>query len=552
MKRVCIILIILFGLTNSTQAKRVVQRDSITIHGRVLCDGKGVAGVSVSDGVHIVQTDSLGYYGIASNKFQSVVFITTPSGYEPLCRKRVLPNFWAPLKKPREEAEQHDFHLRKRNNDNHRIIFISNLALQNSNDDILQFKRVVVPAAKRVMQEVGDSVAVYTIALGDTSVCRAWYSREFDIEDALSTMAQMRYPSMLYSVMGDQDHNGAIPGTGLTDYNSERHYVYTCGPKYFSMDIGEAHYIFLDNTVFRNSPGKGRYPTEIVGKCDYDRFVTSEQLEWLRKDLALVKDKSRPIVVCMHNMAFTTGSKGRMAKKFSKPEQVDSLLNNFKEFKNVHLFTGSNTTRRISKTKEAPHIIEHSVGSTSGNRWSTGYERQQLIHSNGADAQFEVLDIKGRSLSWHPYSLVDGRKPLRLYDMSSVGAYFRDNLDIQNLVREHSKVVPNYGLKDFERYIYINYWGYEPGTKIEIFENGKRLRVRKVMQADPLYLTAWTAPWVARSVKKPRVLRNSCHHLFRAQRNDLKSTIRVKVTSPFGQCYEEVFEGSKRFTLEMR
>ena len=112
-------------------SKKVVKRDSITIFGRVLCEGKPLAGVPVSDGVHIVKTDSLGRYEMASYKFQNTVFVITPSGYEPTCTKRIRPQFWALLEKKREEAEQHDFHLVKRNQENHRILFMSNLFLQN-------------------------------------------------------------------------------------------------------------------------------------------------------------------------------------------------------------------------------------------------------------------------------------------------------------------------------------------------------------------------------------------------------------------------------------
>ncbi|MBR0340391.1 MAG: hypothetical protein IIX40_09380, partial [Alistipes sp.] len=45
-----------------TKTKKVVKRDSITIYGRVLCEGNPVADVAVTDGFHIVKTDSLGLY----------------------------------------------------------------------------------------------------------------------------------------------------------------------------------------------------------------------------------------------------------------------------------------------------------------------------------------------------------------------------------------------------------------------------------------------------------------------------------------------------------
>ena len=214
-----VLLILAFtALTFSVEAKKVSkiqQRDSITIFGHVLCEGKPLADIPVSDGVHIVKTDSLGRYAIASNKFQNTVFVITPSGYEPACKKRIFPQFWSLLRKKREVAEQHDFYLVKRNQKSHRILFLSNLFLHNSNDDLLQFKRKTIPAVDKIAKEVGDSTAVYTILLGDISNCPSWYSREFDISDAISIMGTLRYPTMLYTVMGDQDNDGAVPGATI-------------------------------------------------------------------------------------------------------------------------------------------------------------------------------------------------------------------------------------------------------------------------------------------------------------------------------------------------
>lgn len=538
--------IMLVALTFTVEAKRSV-RDSITIHGRVLCDDKPLAGVPVSDGVHIVKTDSLGRYSIASDKFQNTVFVITPSGYEPECRKRILPQFWSLLRKKREVAEQHDFHLVKRDQTKHRILFMSNLYLQNSNDDLLQFKKRTIPAAREIVKEVGDSTAVYSIILGDISNCPNWYSREFDVSDAISLTASLRYPTMLYTVMGDQDNDGAIPGTGLTDYKAERQYVYSCGPKYYSMNIGDVHYVVLDNTVFRNEPGKGNYPTEIVGKRNYDRFVTSDQLDWLRKDLSLVEDKSKPVVVCMHNIVLTTNSKGRISKQFSKPEYVDSLTNCFKEFRDVHFVTSGTMDRRLSKSKDLPNIVEHTVASTSGDSWKTGYNGFESINQRGTPAGFEIFDIDTTKLSWHYRAESGDTKPFRVYDMVAMGEYYRNNLDIQNLLREYPKTFINYDTPDFAKYIYINWWGYENGAKLEVFEDNKPLRVRQIHQADPLYVATSAAITLKNSRKRPRMLRSNCQHMFRVQRTSPTSTIKVRTTDPFGRICEEVFVGKKEF-----
>lgn len=545
--RRAILIVALFASIFTVEAKKVVKRDSITIFGRVLCEGKPMAGVPVSDGVHIVKTDSLGRYAIASHKWQNTVFVITPSGYEPECRKRILPQFWSPLRKKREVAEQHDFHLIKREQKNHRIIFMSNIYLQNSNDDLLQFKKKTIPAARQINNEVKDSTAVYTILLGDISNCSTWYSREFDVGDAVSLVASLRYPTMLYTVMGDQDNDGAVPGTGLTDYKAERQYVYTCGPKYYSMNIGDVHYIVLDNTVFRNEAGKGKYPTEIVGKRNYDRFVTSDQLDWLRKDLALVEDRTTPIVVCMHHIVFTANSKGRISKRLSKPADVDSITNCFAEFKNVHFVTSGSSDRQISRAKELPNITEHAIASTSGDKWQTGYNGYEQINQKGVPAGFEVFDIKGHNMSWCHIDENGSSKPFRTYDMAKVGEYYRENIDMQNLVREYQKTIINYGTPEFSKYIYINWWGHERGAKLEVFEDNKPLRVRQIWQADPQITVTSTAVTLKHSRKKPRFGRNNCGHLFRVERKSPTSTIKVKATTPFGVVHEEVIVGNKPF-----
>lgn len=547
-----LVLCLLFSTLIFSLEAKSVERDSITIFGKVLCEGKPLADVPVSDGVHIVKTDSLGRYAIASNKWQNVVFIMTPSGYEPIRQKRVLPLFWAQLKKKREVAEQHDFHLVKRDQSNHRMIFMSNLYLQNSQEDLMQFKNRTIPAIRKMVGEVSDSTAVYSITLGDTSNCPTWYSREFDISDAMSLMTTLRYPTMLYSVMGDQDNDGAVPGTGLTDHYAERQYIYACGPKYYSMNIGDIHYVVLDNTVFRNEPGKGKYPAEIVGKRNFDRFITVDQLDWLRKDLALIKDKSKPIVVCMHQNAITTNSRHRMSKRFSKPEHVDSLTNCFVDFKNVHFVTSGNMDRRVFHPKELPHIVEHCVSTTSGDRWRLGYNGYLSMNTGGVPAGVEIFDVKKEAITWHHRSEENDRKTFRVYDMASVGEYYRESLEMQNLLREHAKTFINYGDKEFESYIYINWWGNEKGARLEVFEDNKPLAVRQIHQADPLYVVTSPAVVMKQSRQKHHFGRNSCQHMFRVQRTSPTSVIRVRATTPFGEVFEESFIGKKPFTIQQR
>jgi hypothetical protein len=317
------------------------------------------------------------------------------------------------------------------------------------------------------------------------------------------------------------------------------------------MNIGDIHYIVLDNTVCRNEAGKGKYPTEIVGKRNYDRFVTSDQLDWLHKDLSLIEKKDKPIVVCMHHNAFTIDKKGRISKRFSRPEHVDSLANCFKEFQNVHFVTSGSMDRRVSSSKDVANIVEHAVASTSGDKWKSCYNGFEIsINDVGTTAGFEVFDAVKEQLSWHHHSDSGEQKPFRVYDMAGVGEYYRNSLDVQNLLRQFPRTFINYDTEEFSKHIYINWWGNEKGAKLEVFEDDKPLLVRQIYQADPLYVATSAAITLKHSRNKPRMSRNNCQHMFRVQRTSPTSTIKVRTTDPFGVICEEMFVGKKPFLEE--
>ena len=61
-----------------------------TVYGKVICEGEGVPNAVVSDGVKVVKTDKDGVYQLASAKYHKYVFVSVPSGYEPL-RSGILP-----------------------------------------------------------------------------------------------------------------------------------------------------------------------------------------------------------------------------------------------------------------------------------------------------------------------------------------------------------------------------------------------------------------------------------------------------------------------------
>lgn len=537
MRRLVVLLLLSFSVVANLWAKRdVVGSKDANVVGVVTCDGKPMEGVLVSDGALFARTDSLGVYSLASLKYYGSVFVITPSGYEPTTRRGNIPQFWAPLEQDKlQKVERHDFTLRKVDNTRHRMIFTADMHISARNDDMLQFKRTCLPALRRAAA-VKDSIPVYSVILGDLCRNDSWYSQDIDPSDVVRLMSTIGYPAMFYTVMGENEYDGAVPAGILTDHNASKLYAATCAPRFYSFNIGQVHYVVLDNTFFKNEAGDGKYPTEVVGKRNYDRRVSADCLAWLRRDLEYVEDKSTPIVVCMHHSVVRMSNKGKLIKALSKAEDTDSLVSCFSDFNSVRFVTAHIHRRRISQPKELKNITEHTVTSLSGNNWETGYNGFPHICSDGSPAGFELFDYDGRELQWQFCPVGDETLPFRLYDMRKVGEQYRGDVDIQNMLRAYPGKRMNYGDESYADYVYINYWCEEPGSKLEVWDDTKQLKVRRIYHDDPIYTRATTVirHKNARG-RKLTVGRNNSQHLFRVKTDSTSTHLRVRAVDSFGR-----------------
>ncbi len=540
MRRFLISIFALFAICMSAVAKEELQlSEGVTVAGKVTCNGEPMVGVTVSDGALFTQTDSLGVYQLHSLKYYGSVFVITPSGYEPTVKRGIMPQFWAPLNSRKmQKVERHDFELKKVDNNRHRVIFAADLHISGRNDDMLQFKRLCIPAFKNAVEQVRDSIPVYSIFLGDLCRNDSWYSQEIDPTDVLSLMATMHYPTMVYTVMGENEYDGAVPAGAMTDHQASELYATSCAPRFYSLNIGQVHYVVLDNIVFRNDPGDGKYPTEIVGKRNFDSRVSADCLAWLRRDLELVKDKSTPIMVCMHHGAIRKSNKGSLVKSFTKPEYVDSLIAAFKDFSTVRFITAHAHRRRVSDPKELKNITEHTITPLGGNGWESSYNGFDHMCSDGATAGFEIFDYDGRDVKWSYRSVHDEKRTFRAYDMNSVMEYYRQNEDVKAMVQAYPNKRVNYGIANFANYVYINYWADEPKAKLEVWEGDKKLKPRRVYQDDPLFTIASVV--VRHKNSRGRKLnfgRNSSQHLFRVKTDTATTVVKIRATDPFGRTF---------------
>lgn len=540
MRFLSILLLLLSSAATLSAKSTITAAEGVTVVGRVTCQSEPVEGVIVSDGALFTKTDSRGEYQLRSLKYYGSVFIITPSGYEPVAKKGILPQFWAPLKDDKmQKVEQHDFELRRVDNNRHRVLFISDLHISSRNDDMLQFKRIVMPTIKSVAAQTRDTIPTYTIALGDLCRNDSWYSQDIDPSDVLSILTTMRYPTMLYTVMGENEYDGAVPAGIMTDHIASKLYARSCAPRFYSFNIGQVHYVVLDNTVFRNDAGDGKYPTEVVGKRNYDRRVSADCLAWLRRDLEFVEDKKTPIVVCMHHSAIRASNKREIIKAFTKEEDTDSLIACFDDFNSVRFVTSHVHRRRVSAPKSLKNITEHTVTSLSGNNWESAYNGYPHLCSDGSPAGFEIFDFDSCKVSWRFVPLQgDSERTFRAYDMNGVAEYYRTNDEVKSMLKASGGKRINYGADSFKNYVYINYWCDEPGSKLEVWEADKSLKPSRIYQDDPLFTIA-TAVIRQRNARGRKLnwSRNNSQHLFRVKTESDSTVVKIKTTDPFGRVF---------------
>ena len=103
---------------------------SVTVRGRVLCGGRGVEGVVVTDGTHCVRvsdgeefarTDKRGNYSLEAGADNRFVFVCVPAGYDAPVEKGVV-RYFHPLP---AEGKSCDFTLLRRAGDDSRYGFIA-------------------------------------------------------------------------------------------------------------------------------------------------------------------------------------------------------------------------------------------------------------------------------------------------------------------------------------------------------------------------------------------------------------------------------------------
>lgn len=492
--------------------------------------GAPLAGVPVSDGFRVVQTDASGHYRIETDKAAGLVFVSTPSGYAPSAANVNLPLFWRLVTSPSDEDETADFVLDKVDDSRFAFIAFADNQISNRSGEVVCFNSTTVPDINATLDSLrAGGYAPFMIALGDQAHDCYWKSNRYGLQEAYSDLRKLNAP--LYSVMGNHDNDN----TAMNDFDAAAEWRRNLGPNYYSFNKGGVHFVVLDNIeIVDGSP-----QLSDDGECVYKNRLTPGQLEWLRQDLALVADKNLPLVVAMHAPLYYFPGGAKTYYLENAQELIDALDG----FRDVRVLSGHTHVSYASQSADG-RIYENNYGAVCGSWWLNA--RVDLGNDNnicrdGTPSGYAVWKwTDGEFSDYYKSTGLPADVQFRAYDMNMV------ELD-------GAEVAPEYAAgREKTNEVMVNVWGYGPGWSVEMFENGKALSVERQRARDPLFLLSCPIPYMAAGNKLIGTVRPVyTMHLFTAKASAADTPVEIRITDRCGNVYSSVVKRPQPMSLSM-
>ncbi len=516
------------------------DRDGMTLKGLVYSNGVGIAGVVVSDGYEVTTTDENGVYYLPSEKKTGFVFISVPANYEAPATDNI-PQFFKRLSGG-SGVEQNDFLLIPATNSKHVVLALADWHLANRNDDLSQYNSGILPDVNALIDaHTAANARVYGLPLGDMSWDAYWYANNYALVEYKAEMKKMKCP--MFHVIGNHDYDPYL----TDDWECSKKYRDAIGPTYYSFNLGEVHYVVLDNIQYLNTGGA----PGVIGQRNYNDYISAAQLEWLKKDLATVEDKTAPLIIAMHaplHRRPTLDENGKQVNALSLNNGAD-LIAALAGFSEVYIISGHIHTNYTVKHNDA--ITEFNVGAVCATWWWTGRSGYANNHicKDGSPGGYGVFEIEGRDVKWH-YKSVDMPREyqFRTYDLNKVhitAQAFAPNATDEEL-EQYAGV---YASSNLNNEVLINVWGFGPGWTIEVSEEGAALPVTRISGLDPLHIISYDAKRVnAGAVPTSSFVTDPTTNMFRVVATSATSTLEIKVTDVYGRVYTETMQRPKEFT----
>lgn len=265
---------------------------------------RGISGVMVSNGYDVVTTDRYGYYRLPAKirgLDEFTVFVTKPSGYKLPVNDDNIPQFayhhlpegspplrFGGLPKTGPQPRAINFPLVREPHKRSFKIAVSGDPQPYSNNEVGYVRDTL--AKELAARSDLELLIIEGDIMGDDL---GLYPRFKKIMSAAGIP--------LYFVPGNHDLDFDAP----SDEHSLDTFKREWGPAYYSFDMGNVHFVVLDNVRYPctpeqdNADGNHEFCNDPENKPTYNGVIDPPQMEWLTNDLALVP-RDKLIVLNMH------------------------------------------------------------------------------------------------------------------------------------------------------------------------------------------------------------------------------------------------------------
>jgi len=350
---------------------RLVQRTQpaapVRIRGSVTVDRRGVGGVAVSDGLQVVRTGPDGVFELVTSVAREFVHLSVPRGHEIPTSATGTGTFYRRIQPDASGDMRASFTLRALEWDDarHAALIMADVQTQNA-FEMDRYHSETVPDVRDTIAALGQheviGISAGDIMFDDLSL----YPR---YEEAV---ARMGVP--FFQAVGNHD----LDFDGGTDEATTRTFSEHFGPRYYSFDRGDVHYVVLDDVMYHGSG--------YIGYLDHD------QLTWLENDLALV-ESGRPVLVVTHIPVVGTRHLREGERSPSESGSINNreVLYRLLERFDAHVVAGH--------THENDHrygngIHEHVSGTVCGAWWSGD------ICGDGTPNGYSIYEVDGSEITW--------------------------------------------------------------------------------------------------------------------------------------------------------
>ena len=396
-------------------------------------DGKGIAGVTVSDGFTCVTTDAKGRYKMTTSSDAVHVFYSIPSAYK-VNVKDGHPDFYQRLE---VGVKKYDFTLTPNPTEEKqfRLLMVADPQAQ-CEFHVKRFERETVPDIRAYVD--AQTLPCYGVTLGDVVYTEGKHKTNKFMEPMRRAMGYDNSHLLFFQTIGNHDFNEP-PVTldkGTSTYNLayQRAFEKVFGPVNYSWNRGDVHIVSMKDYIADDNPKKFRYHKEYGNPC-----FTDEQLEWLRQDLAAVP-KNKMVILCLH-----IGLYNRMKKN------VDAVRDLIAQFDEAHIMIGH--THFMNHKVNEDGVFEHVHAAASGAFWWS------CLNGDGVPNGYAIYDVDGAHIKnwWYKGTGHDISYQIRMYRGD---AEFGGEFEKFKYPYTHDTVLANVFMAD-------------PAWKVYLYEDGE-------------------------------------------------------------------------------